>query len=292
VDNKVLHEMYAAVKQPDGSYQCEQYSRWDLTSNALRPDGWTSADAAGLPVLPGLVRWDEIQSGEIKHALRFTLSLTWQPHLWPARHDAPSGSTLNPPMGMRVRMKANFDISGYSTTNQIILKALKKYGMFMADNGGDWYISGAPNPNFNDTDLHLLEQIVPNTAFEVVDTSAWIVNPNSAQVPANIATTTPGNTTPGTTSTLSPFSPRVYPNPWRADRNPGVPLTIDQITASGTVKIFTISGHWVKTLINNNGVATWDLTTDSGDKAASGLYFYVVKTSDGQTARGKFAIIR
>ena len=182
VDNKVLHELFSTVRQLDGSWLCSQYSRWDLTRNALRPDGLSSADAAGLPILPGLVRWDEIQAGEIKHALRFALDLTWKPHLWPARHVALSGSSLNPPMGMRVRLKANFNISGYSATNQIILKALKKYGMFLADNGGDWYISGAPNANFDDNDLHLLTQITPHDAFEVVDTSAWIVDPNSGQV--------------------------------------------------------------------------------------------------------------
>jgi hypothetical protein len=88
------------------------------------------------------------------------------------------------------------------------------------------------------------------------------------------------------------LAPRVYPNPWRADKHAGVPLTFDQITAGGVVKVFTVSGHWVKTLTNNNGVATWDLTTDSGASAASGLYFYTVRTPDGQLARGKFALIR
>lgn len=200
VDNKVLHEMYAAIKQADGSYLCEQYSRWDLTSNALRPDTWTSSDAAGLPILPGLIRWDEIQAGEIKHAIRFTLDLTWKPHLWPARHDAVSGSPLNPPFGMRVRLKSNFDISKYSATNQIILKAMKKYGMILADNGGDWFIGGAPNPNFDSNDLSLLVQITPNTAFEVVDTSSWIINPNSAQVAGTLPPPPPPPVPPSTTS--------------------------------------------------------------------------------------------
>src|SRR5262249_34885892 len=156
---------------------------------ALRPDTWTSADAAGLPILPGLVRWEEIQAGEIRHALRFTLELTWKGHLWPGRHDAPSGSATNPPMGMRVRLKANYDISKYSRTNQVILRALKKYGMFLADNGGDWFISGAPNPNFNDDDLHLLGQIVPHDAFEVVDTSHWMVDFDSGKAVPQAART-------------------------------------------------------------------------------------------------------
>ena len=198
VDNKILHEFFQATRMPDGTGQVMGYSRWDLTSNALRTDGWTSADAAGLPILPGLVRWDEIQAGAINHALRFTLSLTWKPHLWPARHDAPSGSALNPPMGMRVRLKSTFDISAYSQTNQIILKALKKHGMILADNGGDWFISGAPNPNFNDSDLHLLTQITPSTAFEVVDVSGLMVDPNSAQAGGSIPPPPPPPPAPST----------------------------------------------------------------------------------------------
>jgi hypothetical protein len=284
-DKKVLHELFQVARQADGSWTCMGYSKWDLTSNALRPDTWTSADAAGLPIFPLLIRWDEIQSGEIKHALRFTLSLTWKPHIWPARHDAVSGSANNPPMGMRVRLKANFDISSYSPTNQIILRALKKYGMFMADNGNDWDICGAPNSNFDDTDLHYLTQIIPTNAFEVVDTSAWMVDPNSAQ--SNVVSGTSASST-----ALQPLVPRIYPNPWRSDKYTGTPITIDHITTDSTVKIFTVSGHWVKTLTNNNGIATWDLTTDSGANAASGLYFFTVKTSDNRLARGKFAIIR
>lgn len=195
-DNKVLHELATAVRQPDGSLLVSQYSRWDLNSNLLRPDGFTSADAGGLPIFPGLIRWDEIQAGVIKHALRFTLSLTYKPHLWPARHDAVSGSALNPPMGMRVRMKASFPITTYSPTNQIILNALKKYGMFLTDNGGDWFISGAPNAGFDDSDLHLLTQIIPSAAFEVVNMSSRMISANSGQ--ASGVTIPPPPPPPGT----------------------------------------------------------------------------------------------
>ncbi len=144
--------------QADSSWLITQYSRWDLTSNAIRPDGWTSTNAAGTPMFPGLVRWDEIQTGKITHALGFTVSLTYKPHIWPARHDAVSGGPLNIPMGMRVRLKASFDISTFSPINQVILTAMKKYGMIMHDNSGDWFISGAPNPAFND-DLIILRQM-------------------------------------------------------------------------------------------------------------------------------------
>lgn len=202
-DNKVLHELFAVTRQANGSLTCLQYSRWDLTSNALRSDGWTSADAAGLPIFPALVRWDELQTGTINHALRFAVPATWIPHLWPARHDAAHGGPNNPPMGMRVRLKASVNIAGFSATNQVILKALKKYGMFMADNGGGWGISGAPNPNLNDSDLQLLRQITPSTAFEVVDTAALMVNINSGQAIQPISPPPPSLTVSGSKFTLT-----------------------------------------------------------------------------------------
>ena len=118
VDAKVLHELFAVWRPPDGPWLCSQYSRWDLTSNLLRRDEFTSADAAGLPIFPGLVRWDEIELGEITHALRFTLDLTWKPHLWPARHSAPSGGPKNPPMGMRVRLCVSSSASSPETPSR------------------------------------------------------------------------------------------------------------------------------------------------------------------------------
>ena len=197
----------------DGTYTAKQYSRWDYTSNALRRDGWTSADAAGLPVAPGLVRYDEVlvavaSGGVVPHAFRFTLDLTWKPHLWPARHDAPSGGPLNPPMGMRVRLKAAYDISGYSPMNQAILRTLKTYGMILADNGGDWFLNGVPDSRWNPDDLALLRQIVPDDAFEVVDVSGYIVSPDSGQAvtatdagaDADSGTDTDTDTTPAPTS--------------------------------------------------------------------------------------------
>ena len=192
-DSCRLYELFS-LNPPDasGNWSAGSGAIWDLNSNTLRPDVWTSADAAGLPIVPGLVTYDEVATGEIKHALRFTVVLTWKPHHWPARHDAASGSANNPPMGMRVRLKANFDISGYSVTNQVILRALKKYGMILADNGGDWFISGAPDARWDDGDLHLLTQITPSTAFEVVDISSWMVDPNSGQ--ARAVTSTAGST--------------------------------------------------------------------------------------------------
>jgi hypothetical protein len=133
-----------------------------LNSNALRQDGWTSADAAGLPILPGLVRYDEVIAGEVRHALRFTARQTRGEYIWPARHEASSLSgTQYPPLGQRFRLKANFNISGFSPEIQVILRALKTYGMFLADNGSDWYISGAHDPRWNDDLLGELKQLHP-----------------------------------------------------------------------------------------------------------------------------------
>ena len=151
---------------------------WNLRSNALRPDGWTSADAAGLPILPGLARYDEVVAGVIDHALRFTLANTRKAHIYPARHDASSKTSSNlPPMGLRVRLKASVDISGYGPQARVILTALKRYGMILADNGSNWYISGASNPSWQDDDLHGLGRI-HSADLEVVDTSSLLNGPD------------------------------------------------------------------------------------------------------------------
>jgi hypothetical protein len=147
---------------------------WDMSSNALRPDGWTSADAAGLPILPGLVRMGEVQDGLIDHALRFTAPSTCAGHIYPARHDAGSGScATRPPMGLRVRLKASFDLSTLSPQARVIGQALKTYGMILADNGSPWYVSGFSSPSFNDDDLRTLNRITGND-LEVVDTSGLV----------------------------------------------------------------------------------------------------------------------
>ena len=143
---------------------------WDLRSNALRPAGWTSADAAGLPILPGLVRYGEVAAGHIDHAVRFTVSATQRGYILPATHYASSSTdpTL-PPMGLRLRLKAGFSLAGYHGQSLVILRALKTYGMIVADNGSSWYITGAADPRWNDDDLNQLKN-VPGSAFEVVNT--------------------------------------------------------------------------------------------------------------------------
>ncbi len=183
VDNGTcrLYEMYASYPQSNGSWKAGSGAVWSLNSNSLRPGTWTSADAAGLPILPGLVRYDEIAAGVINHALRFTVNSTQSTFLWPARHYASSSTNPNlPPMGLRFRLKANVNISSFSRTNQIILIALKRYGMIVADNGSSWYISGAPDNRWNNDDLHMLGTI-PGSDFEAVDESSLQVNVNSGQ---------------------------------------------------------------------------------------------------------------
>jgi hypothetical protein len=150
-------------------WHCGSGAVFNLGSNALRPDGFTSADAAGLPVLPGLARRDEAAvARQIKHALRFTVKNTQRAFVHPATHFASSSTDVNrPPMGLRVRLKASFDISGFNATVQAILTGLKQYGMFVADNGSDWFITGEQNSQWNDTEVNQLKQ-VPASAFEVV----------------------------------------------------------------------------------------------------------------------------
>ena len=179
-DNCILYELYAAYPQT-ASWSAGSGAIFNLLSNALRPSGWTSTDAAGLPVFPGLLRYDEIAAGEIRHAIRFTVPQTQKAFVWPARHYASSlTGTQYPPMGARFRLRASFDISGYSATNQIILRALKKYGMMLADNGSAWYISGAPDSRWNNDDLHNLGQVL-GSDFEAVDVSGLMIDPNSGQ---------------------------------------------------------------------------------------------------------------
>ncbi len=166
-----IYELYRAFRNTaTGGWNADSGAVFDMSSNALRPAGWTSADAAGLPILPGLVRYDEVTAGAITHALRFTVSRTQRGYISPARHFASSSTDPNlPPMGLRLRLRADFDTSGYTGQARVVLEALKKYGMIVADNGSDWFISGATDSRWNDTDLDQLKR-VPGAAFEVVDT--------------------------------------------------------------------------------------------------------------------------
>ena len=166
-----LYELYALYPTANG-WKAGSGAIWNLRSNALRPAGWTSADAAGLPIFPGLARYDEVARGVIDHALRFTVEHTRRAFVYPARHYASSSDDPSlPPMGLRVRLKASVDISGFPRQARIVLQALRTYGMIVADNGSNWYISGAPDPRWSNDQLHSLGRIT-GSDFEVVDTSS------------------------------------------------------------------------------------------------------------------------
>ena len=198
-----LYEMFAAYPQSNGSWKAGSGAVWNLNSNALRPKSWTSADAAGLPILAGLVRYDEVAAGAINHALRFTVNRTQRAFLWPARHYASSDTDPNlPPMGLRLRLKAGVDISSFSPQNRVILTALKHYGMIVADNGSSWYISGAPDSHWNNDDLHELSKI-SGSDFEVVDESTLRISPDSGQARGHSVSSTP-TPNPTTAQTFTP----------------------------------------------------------------------------------------
>ncbi len=186
-----LYELYHAYPQPNGTWKADSAAVWDLIANETRPYTWTSADAAGLPIFPGLVRYDEVAAGAIHHAIRFTLHYSKQAFTPPASHWAANSSDpLAAPMGMRLRLKANFDISSYPADDQVILTALKQYGMIMADNGSSMFISGDPDDRWSNDDLGLLRQLTASN-FEVL-----LISPLY----------TPGNVPTGPNPTVNSFT--------------------------------------------------------------------------------------
>ncbi|HEY2629061.1 MAG TPA: hypothetical protein VGI57_08030, partial [Usitatibacter sp.] len=195
----VLYELYNAtpIAGSPASWKVFSSAKYDLGSNALRPAGWTSADAAGLPIFPGLVRWDEIAAGEIAHAIRFTANNIWarnngQPeYLWPARHwSGSSTDSSRPPMGARFRLKASYDISHFSANTQVVLRAFKKYGIVLADGGSNWYFQGVSDTRFPDAMFDELKSIAGSN-FEAVDTSVMQVDPDTAEAKQSGTSTPP-----------------------------------------------------------------------------------------------------
>ncbi len=201
-----LYELYGAYRQSDGNWKAASAAVWDLLHGEQRPYTWTSADAAGLPIFTGLARYDEVASGEIKHALRFTLQNSRTAFTPPASHWAGNSSNANAaPMGMRMRLKASYDISSFPPQTQVILAALKKYGMIMADNGSSMYISGDPDSRWNNDDLGALKQ-VPASAFEVIEINPVYTPNNVPSGPAPVIssfTANPSSISAGQPVTLS-----------------------------------------------------------------------------------------
>ncbi len=176
-----LYELFDAHPQGGGSWTAGSGAIFDLTSNDLRPSGWTSADAAGLPILPGLVRYDEVAAGEITHAIRFTAPQTQKAFVWPATHFASSLTSAEyPPMGARFRLRADFDISGYHPDVQVILLAMQRYGLILADNGSSWFLSGAPDERWDNDVLRQLKDL-QGSDFEAIDVSSLIVSDGSGE---------------------------------------------------------------------------------------------------------------
>jgi hypothetical protein len=180
-DNCVLWEIFGAEKQADGSWKAGSGAIFDLTCNCMRPNGWTSADAAGLPIFPGLVRYEEVAAGEIAHAIRFTVPKTRRENVWPARHAASKlAEEEYPPLGQRFRLKASVDISRFPKEAQVILRALQQYGMILADNGGPWFLTGAPDKRWNNAVVGELKRI-KGSDFEAVDGFELFVTHHSAR---------------------------------------------------------------------------------------------------------------
>ena len=210
-----LYELYHAYPQGNGSWKADSAAVWDLETNEQRPYTWTSADAAGLPIFPGLVRYDEVATGAIHHALRFTLHYSKEAFTPPASHWAPNSSnSLAAPMGMRLRLKANFDISGYPADDQVILTALKQYGMIMADNGSSMFLGGAPDNRWSNDDLGLLRQLTASN-FEVL-----LISPLY----------TPGNVPTGPNPTINSFTAT-------SSGGPGQPVTLSWNVTNGEYNI-------------------------------------------------------
>ena len=255
-----LYELYAAYPQSGGSWHAGSGAIYDLGSNTLRPAGWTSADAAGLPILPGLVTYDEVASGEIHHAIRFTTPHTRQAYVWPARHYASSlTGTQYPPMGQRFRLKADFDASSFAPSVQVILQALKTYGMILADNGSSWYLSGVPDERWNNDELHELGQ-VPGSVFEAVDVSSLMIDPDSGQtsgiVPSPLPPADP-------VTTLDDDDPSIeYAGKWKVKAN--------RAAFGGHYHIASNAGATVQFSVNGPGF-TWLAARGKSYGAASVL---------------------
>ena len=230
-DSCVLYELYAA-NWNGGRPTAGSGAVWDLRSDALRPRGWTSADAAGLPILPGLLRRDEVAAGDVDHAIRLTAARTDRSFLWPARHQAGSAADpALPPMGAWFRLEASFDISRFRADTQVVLRAMQRHGLIVADNGSNWYFTGTSEPGW---DVGLLDQLktIPAGAFEAVDTSSLMADPNSGRV-ASAAPSSPATTAPPATPTTARPTTTTRPRPTTSTTRPAVSTTVSAAPPTG-----------------------------------------------------------
>ncbi|MCA1844579.1 MAG: hypothetical protein LC792_15590 [Actinobacteria bacterium] len=228
-DHCVLYELYAADWN-GGRPTAGSGAVWDLRSNALRTSGWTSADAAGLPILPGLLRRDEVAAGEVDHAIRLTASSTDKTFVWPARHQAGSARDPKlPPMGAWFRLKAGFDISHFRPDTQVVLRAMQRHGLILADNGSNWFFTGTSEPGW---DTALLDQLktVPAGAFEAVDASSLMADADSGRV----ASASPGPTPTTVATAPAPTTTTTRPKPTTTTTRPKVTSTTASPTTTTT----------------------------------------------------------
>jgi hypothetical protein len=238
-----LYELYAATWDPAGP-TAGSGAVWDLRSHALRPAGWTSADAAGLPILPGLLRKDEVAAGLVDHAIRVTASRTDRSFVWPARHHAGAARDPNlPPMGARFRLRSDFDLSSFREDTRVVLRAMQRHGLIVADNGSDWYFTGTSEPGWDTALLDELKRI-PAGAFEAVDASSLMVDPESGQVAAPSAppATTSTTVAPATTTTVpAPPPTTATTRPAAKPTTTSAPATTAPPTTASTVPETTTS---------------------------------------------------
>lgn len=279
-DNHMLYELFAAEQQPDGSWNAGSGAVFDLSGYELRPEGWTSADAAGLAILPGMVRYEEVAAGEITHAIRFTAPSTRRAYVWPARHYASSLTGTNyPPMGQRFRLKSSFDTSGYPPQARVVLEAMKKYGVILSDNGGAWYITGVPDERWDNDDLHSLHQ-VKGSDFEAVDSSSLMIDPDSGQ-----ARTTPApvdRTPPQSVTGLSNTSYRPDAITWTWTDPADADLARVMVYLDGTWKANVTKGTCSFTATGLSPATAYTVATrtvDASGNANASLVSHTARTS-------------
>ena len=263
-DTCVLYELYNA-NWNGGRPTAGSGAVFNLRSNALRPATWTSADAAGLPIMPGLLRLDEVQSGNIDHAIRFTASRTDRSFLWPARHQAGSASDPNlPPMGARFRLRGDFNMAGYRPDTQVVLRAMQHYGLILADNGSNWYFQGEAINNWDDGFISDLKRI-PASAFEAVDESSLMVDPNSGQYRGGPASAPPPPTTAKPRPTTK-AAPKGTVAPATIATTTSAPATTTTIPISGPIAVDNPEVHpgngqvalgTPRSSSDNRGLAPW-----------------------------------
>ncbi|MCK4761027.1 MAG: hypothetical protein KAW12_02435 [Candidatus Aminicenantes bacterium] len=285
-ENCILYELFYAFPQPDGSWHAGSGAIFHLNSQDLRPAGWTSADAAGLPILPGLIRYEEVAAGEIDHALRFTAPQTRRAYTWPGRHYASALTGAQyPPMGQRFRLKAGVDISGFSAPVQVILRALKKYGMFLADNGSSWFISGVPDERWDNDVLHELHNL-SGSDFEAVDESSLTIDPDSGEALQN-----------GGQKEITVTAPNGSEN-WQRGSTKNITWTASGLT--GNIKITLWQNGVLIGVIANNvnpaaGIYSWTVGQhSSGFAPANGGYAVKIKekgTAVADTGAAAFTIV-